>query len=303
MKIDIPFSVEYKTANAVPIPEIIDSLRCLEIILQDAGKNLENFIHGLEVQKLDIRVQEISHGSLKELLVVSLIYVFQEDLENNMPDIFEDLTGIAVAEKYETLLVILSLAAIIYGADYVQKLLLNTTQDTPIRLFKKNMIKALAAETKKSEEEVEKILDDRFGAKTKLKQLGHTAVRFFKPSKSQGNAAISVGRNIIISPKTVQDAPADYLHEEAEKLEKSDHHYRVNLEIHAQDKDRDSLGWAAIPKGLHDKRLKLKLMDAAEPEQLWGKDLIVGDIVLVSKRVGLDFVPSEIHLSQIYEEY
>lgn len=302
MKIEIPFSIEYKTAQAVPIPEIIDSLRSLQIVLEDAGRNLENFVPGLTVQKLDIRVQEITHGSLKELLFVGLFYAIQEDLDKNMPQIFEDLTGIAVAEKYETLLVVLSLTAIVYGADYVQKLLLNTTQDTPIRVFKKSLIRDLARETGKSKKDVEQILDKRYGAKSKLKQLGHTAVRFFQPSKSQGDAAIAVGKKIIIPSKTVRDAPADYLYESTEKLEKSNRHDRVKLEIHAQDKDRDASGWAAIPIGLHDKRLKLKLLDAARPEQLWGKDSIVGDIMLVSKRVGLDFEPNEIHLTQIYEE-
>ena len=80
MKIEIPFSIEYKTAQAVPIPEIIDSLRSLQIVLEDAGRNLENFVPGLTVQKLDIRVQEITHGSLKELLFVGLFYAIQEDL-------------------------------------------------------------------------------------------------------------------------------------------------------------------------------------------------------------------------------
>ena len=42
-------------------------------------------------------------------------------------------------------------------------------------------------------------------------------------------------------------------------------------------------------------------MDAAEPDQLWGKDVIEGDIVLIERRIGLEFEPSEIHLTHVYE--
>ena len=301
MEIQVPFKVEYQTTEPVPIPDIINSLLALQRILEEAGKNLENFIPGLVVEKIDVRVQQISHGSLKEILVVGLFALFQDELREGLPALIEAHTGYAVPEDAETLLVILALVAIVYGADFVQKLILGKVQDTPIRIFKKSLIADLAKHSGKSEEEIKKLLDRRYGTKTRIKQLGDSAVKFFMPSKKQANAPILVNETEIDS-KTVADAPMDYAYEAATKTEKSRHHNGVTLEMHAQDKDRDAVGWAAIPVGLCNKRLRMKLMDAASPEQLWGKDRIKGDIVLLSKRIGLDFEPSEIHLVRIYDE-
>ncbi|MBT1159174.1 hypothetical protein J1C56_26700 [Aminobacter anthyllidis] len=300
MEIQIPFRVEYKTAGAVPIPEIVGSLLALQRVLEEAGKNLENFIPGLTVEKVDVRVEEISHGSLKELLVVGLFALFQDELREELPTLVEQYTGHSVPESAETLLVILALVAIVYGADFVQKLALGKVHDTPTKIFKKALIRDLAERTGKPEAEVKKILDERYGAKTRIKQLGDSAVKFFLPSKRQSNAPIKVN-DVTIDSRTVADAPSDYVYEGTIGTEKSQHHDAVQLEIHAQDRDRDASGWAAIPRGLHHKRLRMKLMDAASPEQLWGHNLVVGDIVLLSKRVGLDFEPVEIHLVRIHD--
>jgi hypothetical protein len=63
MEVTFPFRVEYKTENPVPIPEIVGSLLSLQILLEEAASNLETFALGLNIEKIDIRVEEISHGS------------------------------------------------------------------------------------------------------------------------------------------------------------------------------------------------------------------------------------------------
>ncbi|TPI34096.1 hypothetical protein FJW08_05075 [Mesorhizobium sp. B3-2-1] len=301
MEIQIPFKVEYQTAANVPIQEIINSLLALQRVLEEAGKNLENFIPGLTVQKVDVRVQQISSGSLKEVLLVGLFAYFQDELRQELPQLIHDHTGYTVPANADTLLVVLALVAIVYGADFVQKLVLGKVQDTPTQLFKRSLIKDLAQRSGRSEEDVKAFLDKRYGVKTRIKQLGDSAVKFFMPSKKQGNAPILVNDTTIDS-STVADAPMDFAYEKAAQTEKSRHYDGVVLEVHAQDKDRDASGWAAVPLGLHDKRLRMRLMDAATPEQLWGRDRITGDIVLISKRVGLDLEPSEIHLVRIHDE-
>jgi hypothetical protein len=74
---------------------------------------------------------------------------------------------------------------------------------------------------------------------------------------------------------------------------------RVQLELHAQDKDREASGWAAIPRGITDKRLRMRLVDGVVPSELWGRDHVHGDIIIKFKRVGTDMVPTEIHLTRV----
>lgn len=213
----------------------------------------------------------------------------------------EEVTGISVPASMDTLLVVLALVAIVYGADFVQKLVLNKVGDTPTKLWKKELIRELADRSGKDPKEVEAFLDERYKVKSRIKQLGDSAVKFFIPSKRQGNAPILVN-DVAVDSRKVADAPSDYAFEEAASTEKSHHHYGVELDIHQKDKDRDTVGWAAVPVGLHPDRLRMKLMDAVSPEQLWGRDRVKADIVLLERRVGLDFEPYEIHVERVYDD-
>lgn len=298
MEISIPFKVEYKTENPVPIPEIVDSLLSIQQILEEAAANLETFVPGLKLENVVIRVQEISHGSLKEILFIGLFAYFQEDLEREVPALIEEFTGVVMPENTHTLLTILALVALVYGADFVKNLVAGTLRDTPTRVWKRNLIKELAATTGKGEEEVTRLLDERYGPKTKIKQLGDAAVKFFKPSKQQNNAPILIG-NQRIDPPLIADVPADYLYEEASEIERSTPHYGVRLEIHQKDRDRENSGWAAVPVGIHPKRLAMKLVDGVIAEDLWEAEELVADIILISKRRGLEFIPAEIHVTRL----
>ncbi len=298
MEISIPFKVEYKTEQPVPIPEIVDSLLSIQQILEEAAANLETFVPGLKVENVVIRVQEISHGSLKEILLIGLFAYFQEDLEREVPALIEEFTGVVMPENTHTLLTILALVALVYGADFVKNLVAGTLRDTPTKVWKRNLIKELAATTGKDEAEVTRLLDERYGPKTKIKQLGDAAVKFFKPSKQQNNAPIQIG-NQRIDPPLIADVPADYLYEDASEVERSAPHYGVRLEIHQKDRDRENSGWAAVPVGLHPKRLTMKLVDGVAAEDLWESEDLVADIILISKRRGLEFVPAEIHVTRL----
>jgi hypothetical protein len=74
----------------------------------------------------------------------------------------------------------------------------------------------------------------------------------------------------------------------------------VKLTIHAQDRDKDATGWAAVPEGISDRRIKMRLKDGVTPQALWNRDVIIGDVTVKYRREGLDFVASELHLSRVY---
>lgn len=300
MEITVPFKIEYQTRGSVPIPEIVESLLSIQRVLEEAGKNLENFVPGLTVEKVTVRVQEITHGSLKEVLLIGLFAYFQKDLERDIPEIIKELTGVNVPENTHTLLTILALVAIVYGADFVKDVVKGNVQDTPIRAWKRSLIADLASKSGKSESEVKRILDKRYGVKNRIKQLGDAAVKFFRPSKNQSDAPISIGDRRI-DPPIISDAPESFSVKEADKVEKVKHIYGVDLDLHQKDKDREASGWAAIPIGHYNKRLPMKLFDGVTSEQIWEMDRIRGDIVLISKKEGLDFVPSEIHLMKVFD--
>lgn len=298
MELVLPFRVEYKTENPVPIPEIVGSLLSLQMLLEEAASNLETFVPGLTIEKIDIRVQEISHGSLREVLLIGLFGVFQDELNHELPELVKEFMGVEMPESTHTLMTILVLVAIVYGADYIKSIVTDGIKETLTASWKKNLIQDLADKTGRSYDETKKALDERYGKPGRIKRLADASVKFFQPSKRQGNAPIDVG-NKRIDPRFVEDTEADFVYEEAASAEKSQDLYGVRLRIHQKDIDRETSGWAAIPIGIHHKRLPMKLLDGVTADQVWGNDEITADIVLLSKRKGVDFVPSEIHVIRV----
>lgn len=301
MDVQVPFRVEYKTASQVPISEIIGSLQSLQAILEDSGSTLEKLIPGLEIREIKVDVEKISVGSLREWLIVGFLIAFQQDLESEVPALIEALTGEAVPAEFNTLVSVLAVAIIVYGASAAKDIVVSVSVNREIKRQKDALITEVAELTGNTPEKVEALLDDRYQKPKLLKRLANNSIQFFKPSKSQDNAPVTVNK-IHITRNFIESVPDSFLLEDANDNETAKPHEKIELEIHAQDRDRDTVGWAAVPLGLHTKRLRMKLLDDVDAAQLWGKDRVKGDIMLIQKRVGLEFVPSEIHLTRIYDQ-
>jgi hypothetical protein len=299
VRIEIPFEVKYLTDGPVPIGDIIDSLISAKILIEEGGYNLARIVPGLHVEQVQVNVSSISQESpLRELLLVAFFVATQQDLEKEVPALVELLTGTPVPENFKTLVTLSVLTALFYGAGYVKDMVSTGTTNSRIKRQLEAIIKELAARTGKTEDQIKKFLDEHYKPKPKIKVLAAAAVQFFRPSKSQSNAPIRVnGREI--ATDVVSDLPASYSYEEVLDAEYSRPFQRVQLELHAQDKDREASGWAAIPRGITDKRLKMRLVDGVVPSELWGRDQVHGDIIIKFKRVGTDMVPTEIHLTRV----
>lgn len=301
MRIDVPFSVTYEVKNATPIEDVIESLVSLKLLIEEGGYSLPYLIAGLEVEQVQVRVSQITQESpLKEVLMIGIYLAVQKDLEREVPALFEKITGIHAPDEFKTILTISVLVTIFYGVAYVKDLMAARLKNSRIEAQLRNLTKDLANRTGKTEEEVQRFLDERYKPKGKIKLLSEAAYGFFKPSKAQSNAPIEVNDRTVTSD-VISDVPPDYSYEEVLSAETAKPHYGIQLELHAQDRDRDSSGWAAVPQGITDKRLKMKLLDGVTPSQLWGRNTVRGDIVVKYKRTGFDIAPTEIHLTRIHD--
>jgi hypothetical protein len=299
MRVDIPFEVKYLTEGPVPIQDIIDGLISAKILIEEGGYNLAGIVPGLQVEQVQVNVSSISQESpLRELLLVAFFVAEQQNLEKEVPALVELLTGTPVPENFKTLVTLSVLAALFYGAGYVKDMVLAATANSAIKRQLEAIIKDLANRTGQTEDYVRRFLDEHYKPKPKIKLLAAAVVQFFRPSKAQSNAPILVNGHEI-NKDTVSDLPATYSYEEVLDAEYSRPFQRIELELHAQDKDREAQGWAAIPRGITDKRLRMRLVDGVVPSELWGRDLVRGDIIIKFKRVGTDMVPTEIHLTRV----
>ncbi|MGI8567647.1 MAG: hypothetical protein ACR2KT_00410 [Methylocella sp.] len=70
--INLPHQFVYETEDPVPVSDVVASLLAAEQLLRELALMLEGFIPGLSVEKIEVSVQEIRQGSLKEILAVAL---------------------------------------------------------------------------------------------------------------------------------------------------------------------------------------------------------------------------------------
>ena len=160
------------------------------------------------------------------------------------------------------------------------------------------MIHELSVKLGISEKEIRDFLEERYGKPNAVKRLASAAGKFFRPSKRQNNAPIKVGDRRIGSD-VIAEIPSDVQIEAMEKLQTSQIIENVEIELHAKDKDKGTSGWAGVVPSISNKRLKMLLNAPVVPEDLWGKEVIVGDIMLVKEQKGDAFEPTEFHLTRI----
>lgn len=299
MQIRIPFEVEYETAGTVPIDDIIASLESVRGLLQEAGGILDDLPLGVDVEHLAISVRRISHESpLRELFIVSLIIAFQEDLDKTVPPLLEKVPGVEVPDGSEKLFTVLALIAVFYGVGFAKDVITSTVSDGPIRREYNALIDELAKMTGISGEDIKKKIEKRYKKSGSLSKLSRNALGFFRPSKRQDNAPIRV-HNRRIESTVIKEVPDNFQFDHENSETSSVDLYGVEVEIHAQDRDKGTSGWAAVIPGKVDKRLPMKLVEGVQPDQLWQQDTIRGDVTVVMRRDGLENRALQIHLKSV----
>lgn len=293
------FSVRYLTDDSVPISHIIASLQGVEAALNETAKLLPHLIRGLEVQKLEVRVREVSQESpLREVFAIALFVAFQDDLEAEVPRAITDATGMIVPDRFDTIVTVLALIVVFYGAGALKDLVFGRGNDGAAKVQLDGLIAELSVDLNIPELEIRKKIEERYSEKSMWRRLANMTSRFFAPSKHQESAPIEVNNRRIPSD-VVRDVPADYLVDEASDDRPARTFTNVVLELHAQDRDHTGRGWAAVIDGVSDQRLRMKLMDEVSADEVWGKDKLLGDVTIIYDRVGGDLVPREIHLERV----
>ncbi|MBC7987071.1 MAG: hypothetical protein H7X93_10475 [Sphingomonadaceae bacterium] len=299
MRHETPFSVRYLTDDTVPIRDIIESLQGVESVLGEVSRLLPSLVDGLKVERIEVRVREIAQESpLREIYLVALFLAFQKDLEQEVTEQITALTGWQVPESMDTIVTVLALVIVFYGVGAIKSLVLGKADDGPSERQLNGLIEELSNVTGKTQRQIRQLLENRYRDRTLWKRLANATSRFFLPSKRQDSAPIEVNQRRI-ERETVRDVPADYLVEHEADVKPSRDFFDATLELHAQDRDHAGRGWAAIPRGINDQRLRLKLMPEVSAVELWGNDIVRGDITVLYERVGLEMVPREIHLHRV----
>lgn len=210
----------------------------------------------------------------------------------------ENLLGITVSDKYDTLVTVAFLAVVFYSISFAKDAAMKLVGEHVLAKKLDELIGILARQTGQSRDEVRAVLDSKFSKPALIKKWVSDSIDFFRPSKNAGNVPILVG-GAEIDRETVMAVPAPILPDAIKDFDRYTPYSSVPVQIHAMDKDKGSTGWAAVVPEVSEKRFKMKVLPPLSPADLFGKSEIVGSIVVVSKLTANGFVPSEIHLTAI----
>ncbi|WP_426236192.1 hypothetical protein [Pararhizobium sp. DWP1-1-3] len=301
-QINLPLLITYDTKGLTPIADVIAALQAADTAIDDAISLLPSLIDGLQVEHSQINVRHLSQESpLRELFALTLIVAFQDDLKTEIPPMIEDLFKVNIPDTYDSIVTVATMIVLFYGAAFLKDAAVKAVENGTLRAQVNNLISQLANSTGRSEEEIKKIFDAKYGSPSAVKRLTKAVQGFFIPSQREGATPISFDRQKI-GREVIKEIPCAEEFSAKEDFERYQSHNDVDLEIHAQDKDKINSGWAAVPNGICEKRLRMKLIDPVTVADIWNRDSVRGDVTIVSKLTADGYVPSEIHLTRIHTD-
>lgn len=299
MEIEIPIHLTYDVAKGVALRDVIASLSSIESLIAESSANLEYIIVGSELSVLNVQFVKVSQDSpLKEIVVATLLVTFQKQLETSVSKITKDHVGLDVPQDFQTLFTIAVVATVLYGAHFLYELAATKIKDTSTEKMLRAMIQDISERTQCPPEEVERRLRERYRKPSRIRRLANAVIKLIKPSVAANNASITMN-NITIGADVIREIPPEYRVVNALERKKHVHIDDAKLVIHAQDRDRGEKGWAATVPGEAPNRIPLKLLDGVEPSEVWQKEEVRGNIVIVHSLRETGWEPSEIHLTEL----
>ncbi len=282
----LPHQVRYDVDGHIPVSVIAESLVANGKLAREAAFLLEALIPGMVIERAEVSVRRISHESpLQQAFVVAVVAAFQEDVARDVPVIFTDITGLEVPARYHAILTVIVLMIAAYGISKAIERLFPARKTDKIEENFKSLTVVAGDLIQVPPAQIEATIRGRLADK-KQNKLGATIIG---------------GGSEISSPALAQ-IPNFSTAESIAAGEVIDTKFENNqrIVIHAMDRDRGKLGWAGHIPDLFDERVPMKLDKSIDPESLFTKTEITGDVLIVYD-VDDDGAktPSEFHLLRI----
>jgi hypothetical protein len=297
----LPHQVRYDVAGHIPISVIAESLVANGKLAMEAAFLLEALIPGMVIERAEVSVRRISHESpLQQAFVVAVVAAFQKDVARDVPLIFTDITGLELPERYHTLLTVIVLMIAIYGISKAIERLFPARKTDRIEENFRNLTVVAGDLIQMPPAQIEATIRGRLVDK-KQTNMGMAIRNFFAPTIGKDGATIVGGGSEISSPALAQ-IPNFFTADAGTQGDVIDTKFENNqrVVIHAMDRDRSKLGWAGHIPDLFNERVPMKLDKSIDPESLFTKTEITGDVLIVyDVNDDGEKTPHEFHLLRI----
>lgn len=299
-EIRLPLSIVYETEGVTPVSDVIAALQAANEISKDVVSLLPSLFEGLKIEASSLNVRSLTQESpLREYFLLALVVAFQDDLKAEVPPVIEDLFSVRISDDYDTLVTVIFMIVVFYGAsiaiDAIKKAF---TPSLPKAKFDE-LIQVLAVETGRPAQDIRNIFEAKFAKPAATTRLLNQVSQFFAPSQKARNAPVRFDRDTIPS-ETIREIPySGFGDQEKQDFSKYKPLAGVELELHAQDRDKASTGWAAVCPSVSPDRLKVRIIEPVQPSDLWQRDRITADVVIVEKLTAHGYQPTELQITAV----
>jgi hypothetical protein len=307
MDVVLRHAIEYEADEAVSVDDLVLSLEANARLLRRAGDFLSTVVPGVTIEHKKVSILHISQESpLKELFAYSIIFTYQDELEKEVPQLIEILTGRAVPDQYDTVVTVVVMLIAVYGISTAFSKLFPDRQKPALDEAKASLIERLAKMTGVAAQRIAVSVEVLFTGRSRRPMLA-ASQNVFAPTRGQRSATVRAGDGeTLVSRDAVKEAQAAAglpveEEEETDLATTSEYHHNVQVVLHAMDRDRKRFGWAGHVPSLFDDRIPMHLEKNLKPETIFGKNEIMGDILLTSEEdENGDMKPKEFLLIHAY---
>jgi hypothetical protein len=297
----LPHQVSYDVAGHIQVSIIAESLIANGSLAMEAAFLLEALIPGFVVERAEVSVRRVSHESpLQQSFIVAIVAAFQPDMVRDVPLIFKDLTSIELPHRYDTILTVVVLMIAVHGISKAIERLFPARKTDKIDDNFKTLTIVAGDLIQATPGEIEAAVRGRLADKKQTK-LTKAIRNFFAPTIGKEGASI-VGGGSEISSRALAQIPNFSTAEAESESDASESVFENDqrIIIHAMDRDRGKVGWAGHIPALFEERVPMKLDKTIDPEALFTKTEITGD-VLIEYDIAEDGkkTPTQFHLLRL----
>lgn len=270
--------IKYNTTGGIRIKDLIQSLESLEELTKQSRNALSDIL-GVKIHSIELKVTEISEGSMIEKVHAEVKYYNEnkEDVDNTFKTFVKN-------NKMKTGL----FGAVIAGTAafgiwyYVSNSGSPNAVNVNVSGSYNNVIVNSAGAVGVPVETFQKAIEN---SPTNKKTLARHAIDFINPAKQDDqNASISfAGNNIVLPAELVSETPDEYTPQSDEKELPLDN---ITLHIRASDRDSYTKGWYGYVDGLFTKRVKIDIPQTVDLTVLAKQEAVKADITLYSTQKG-----------------
>lgn len=248
----------FSTKEPVPIKLVIESLQGLNYILSNSKKTFQSILDA-ELEDVQIYIDELKSGSLREKILVELIFKDEQKLDEWLEKMNEKLKNntplkVLLGSVLGAILVIL-----VYNS-------LSPSDQAGQRIGDNNVFITINGAIDTKSDDIIKSVGDSFKNTNKLKE---NIVKTVAPSRIDDKSNIIFNGKELLDSSTINKIPTSL---NSAPLEREIDYDNVLIEIRSIDLDNKNKGWnGLIPQIGIKTRVKITFNDEIDARSLYGK--------------------------------